>query len=516
MRKPRWWRRSLLVLAIAVSAFMALPAAHAQQVFVPGAVVALEGTPHLWIADDQGVLHWGGDTRALANRHINWSARTEVSLAGLRALPKGDPWLSAGLLKQGDPIYLVKWETEWPQPRLFHIQSIADVEIFGINETNYGRFVLDVPTWEARYGISVASLQRAELPAAVPSAGTTPSTPASGASAGVPYQQISGFDAGIGTLNLPQGPTTIRLQFGGWGRGPVTVTYGIEGDAQTHLLNDVRVSYFSEIEISVPRAGLYTFRVNASRDWRIWVGLEPGLPSVPLPLEGCRTTVQWHESAPDVHRASFICGGTELDGTSYSDIDTDGKHWVVWFRNDRFFAVTSTGSGFVAADSEVPYQVIKGYNGGRGELSLPAAEMTIMIEYGNWHQAPLSVSIETPSGEVVRPLDNARVPYLTTFRFSVTQGGTHTVQVGAQGDWRLWVGVQTSSVAVDLEDVDVPESGCSMTSKWRQIDGAYRADFKCPSFNLRGTHYPGLGTGSGFWVVWTTGNTLHDVTFHRT
>ena len=176
MRKPRWWRRTLIVLVVAVGAFMALPVAHAQQIFAPGAVVALEGTPHLWIADDQGVLHWGGDTRALANRHINWSARTEVGLAALRALPKGDPWLSAGLLKQGDPIYLVKWETEWPQPRLFHIQSIADVEIFGINETNYGNFVLDVATWEARYGMSVAGLQRAQLPAAVTSADTTPTT----------------------------------------------------------------------------------------------------------------------------------------------------------------------------------------------------------------------------------------------------------------------------------------------------------------------------------------------------
>ena len=177
MRKPWSCRRSLVVLAIAVAAFMALPLAQAQQVFVPGAVVALEGTPHLWIADEQGVLHWGGDTRALAGRHINWSARTEASLAGLRALPMGDPWLSAGLLKDGDPIYLVKWETEWAQPRLRHIQSIADVELFGINESNYGNFVLDVATWEARYGISVAGLQRAELPPAVPSAGTPPPAP---------------------------------------------------------------------------------------------------------------------------------------------------------------------------------------------------------------------------------------------------------------------------------------------------------------------------------------------------
>ena len=165
-------------VGLVVAAFMALPVAKAQGIFVHGAVVALEGTPHLWIADEQGVLHWGGDTRALAGRHVNWGARTEVSLEGLRALPVGDPWLSAGLLKDGDPIYLVKWETEWSQPRLLHIQSIADVELFGINGDNYGNLVLDTATWEARYGMSVASLQRGVLPAAVPSAPTMASTPA--------------------------------------------------------------------------------------------------------------------------------------------------------------------------------------------------------------------------------------------------------------------------------------------------------------------------------------------------
>lgn len=516
MRKPRWWRRSLIVLAIVVGAFMALPVAHAQQVFVSGAVVALEGTPHLWIADDQGVLHWGGDTRALSDRHINWNARTEVSLDGLRALPKGDPWLSAGLLKQGDPIYLVKWETEWPQPRLFHIQSIADVEIFGINESNYGKFVLDVATWEARYGMSVASLQRAQLPAAVPSAGTMASTPTTPASAGIPYQRINGFDIGTGTFILPQGTVTIRLQFGGWGVGPVTVTYGLEGGATTHLLNNVRVPYYSEIDISVPQAGTYAFRVAAPRDWRVWVGLQPGLPSVPLPLNGCRTTVQWHKSSEGIHRSSFACGNSRVDGTSYAAINSDDKYWAVWFRDGRFFAVTSTGAGFTAADASVPYQVLKGFNSGTGDLSLPVGDVTIMIEYGNWSEAPLTLAIQTPSGGQLRPLDRAMVPYRTNVSISVAQAGVHRVQVNAQGDWRLWVGVQAATIAEDLSEVDVPEADCSTSSKWKESDGYYRATFKCPSFNLRGAHYPGLSTGRGFWVVWTKGNLLHRVTFHKT
>lgn len=132
-----------------------------------GMVVSLQGTPHLWIADEHGVLHWGGDTRALAGKHIAWSNRVKVNLVGLLTLPIGDPWLSAGLLKSGDPIYLVKWESEWAVPKLLHIQSIADVELFGINGSNYGNFVLDQGTWEARYGIPADGLERGTLDRAV-------------------------------------------------------------------------------------------------------------------------------------------------------------------------------------------------------------------------------------------------------------------------------------------------------------------------------------------------------------
>ena len=128
-----------------------------------GTVVALQGTPHLWFADKQGILHWGGDTRALTGRHINWKNRTEVSVNQLRTLPIGDPWLSAGLLKDGDLIHLVKWESDWPQPQLLQIRSIDDVELFGINGSNYGRFVLDRTAWEQRFGIASAGLRRGKL-----------------------------------------------------------------------------------------------------------------------------------------------------------------------------------------------------------------------------------------------------------------------------------------------------------------------------------------------------------------
>lgn len=165
--------RLLFLLASALLIGGVLPTGSAAQLqeqgTLPyGTVVALQGTPHLWFADEQGILHWGGDTRALTGRHINWNNRTEVTLNELRTLPIGDPWLSAGLLKDGDPIYLVKWESHWSQPQLLHIQSIDDVELFGINGSNYGRFVLDRTSWEQRFGIAAADLQRGKLAAATP------------------------------------------------------------------------------------------------------------------------------------------------------------------------------------------------------------------------------------------------------------------------------------------------------------------------------------------------------------
>src|SRR5690242_20763611 len=81
-------------------------------------------------------------------------------------MPLGDPWLTAGLLKVGDPIYLVKWETDAPVPTLLHIQSIADVEMFGISGANYGAMIFESPAWEAQFGLPVATLSKAELAAA--------------------------------------------------------------------------------------------------------------------------------------------------------------------------------------------------------------------------------------------------------------------------------------------------------------------------------------------------------------
>ncbi len=125
----------------------------------PGAVVQLIGTPHLFIVDAQGVLHWGGDTRGLAGRPIDWSTQCEVDLETLLQAIRGDPWLSSGLPRVGEAIYLSKWEDTEPAPTLLHIQSIADVELFGITTANYGNYVIDAAAWQQRYGFAMGRLR---------------------------------------------------------------------------------------------------------------------------------------------------------------------------------------------------------------------------------------------------------------------------------------------------------------------------------------------------------------------
>ena len=116
----------------------------------------------MW-ADDH--LHWAGDTRVLSGEirdYLNWDVFT-VDLWQLERLPIGRPWLSFRLLKDGDPIYLVKWETWWDVPQLFHVQAILDVELMGINGDNYGTYVFDLPKWERHYGMSVSGWERHSL-----------------------------------------------------------------------------------------------------------------------------------------------------------------------------------------------------------------------------------------------------------------------------------------------------------------------------------------------------------------
>jgi fibronectin type 3 domain-containing protein len=160
--------RMLVVLGFVLAHTLVLmsPVAAQQCLTAPGAVVQLVGTPHLFVVDEQGILHWGGDTRGLSGHYIDWSNRCEVELNVLQQARRGDPWLSSGLPKIGNPIFLSKWEDDEAEPTLLHIQSIADVELFGINATNYGNFIIEGPVWSQRYGFQIGLLEMGPLASA--------------------------------------------------------------------------------------------------------------------------------------------------------------------------------------------------------------------------------------------------------------------------------------------------------------------------------------------------------------
>src|SRR5437867_6065354 len=183
----QWLISAGLVAALATPATGAWAAAPAPT--IPKEIVVVSGTTHAFVADEQGVLHYVGDTRALAGRPVDWVDRTEMTPDGIKARERGDPWLSASLLKLGDAIYLAKWESGERAPRLLQIQSIEDLEFFGVDSHNYAALVLDRGEWEHRYGFDVDDLQRDALPQAIVTA------PAPAASEAAPAEERNDRDA---------------------------------------------------------------------------------------------------------------------------------------------------------------------------------------------------------------------------------------------------------------------------------------------------------------------------------
>ena len=143
-----------------------------------GQLIALSGTPHLWVGGDDGKYHWVGDSRALAGKPVLWGTRhwvtgTEVYDAAHKGTI-GDPYLSAPLLMRAGDMYLPKWEQDQAQPTLLHIKSIDDVRVFGVNGANYGRLIKQAPDWEAQTGLRVAALPAGVLAPAVSGSGLAP------------------------------------------------------------------------------------------------------------------------------------------------------------------------------------------------------------------------------------------------------------------------------------------------------------------------------------------------------
>ena len=224
-----WPRRALrrgLVLALVVpAAWAALAglggppppvAAQAACGTVPlGGVVRLAGSPHLFVCGADGLLHWGGDTRALARQveagaPIAWDTLTELPLEALAALPVGDPWLSGGVLKWGDPLGLVKWETG-AEPVVLHIQCIADVEAFGLDAANYGRFVYDPEAWAQAFGRPAPPPPWAALPSATGCGTPTPGPRPSPIATRTPAPSSGGAAGGSGSGGGGSAPTATPI-----------------------------------------------------------------------------------------------------------------------------------------------------------------------------------------------------------------------------------------------------------------------------------------------------------------
>src|SRR5262245_62210573 len=98
MRAHRNALLALPALALAASSFLthALPAGAASSgvALTPGEVLALQGTDHLWVVDDQGVAHLAADATTLAGKQVDFATRQDETLDQIESTPRGAPWLS--------------------------------------------------------------------------------------------------------------------------------------------------------------------------------------------------------------------------------------------------------------------------------------------------------------------------------------------------------------------------------------------------------------------------------------
>jgi hypothetical protein len=200
---------------------------------VSGAVARVDGLPYIWVADDGGVLHWVGDTRALLNLTPNWAEMRDLTREQLVELARtkriGAPALSAGLVKLGDAIYLVRWEVDQTSPTLMRIAEAVDLDVFGVSGENYG-VVMDGSAWQERFGVPPDSLTKGALSSVVYS--PTPTVTPTPMPTATPVPTIT---------NTPGPVVTMKARF--------------EGTRRTGDPNEATESFFTITE-ALPRVRL--------------------------------------------------------------------------------------------------------------------------------------------------------------------------------------------------------------------------------------------------------------------
>jgi hypothetical protein len=167
MRTNRNVLLTLPALAMAASSFLthALPAGAASSgaSVTPGEVISLQGTDHLWVVDAQGVAHLAADASALNGKQVDFAVRQDETLDQIEATPRGAPWLTADMVQFGGQVYVPTFTVPGGPPLLLHVQSPQDLAVLGVDNDNFGQFVLDPATWQQRYGIDPTKLETDEF-----------------------------------------------------------------------------------------------------------------------------------------------------------------------------------------------------------------------------------------------------------------------------------------------------------------------------------------------------------------
>lgn len=207
-----WLLAGILLIALLLSA-LPTAASTLPPGYIDGDLVAISGTPHLYLVND-GKLRWLADTRAAAQLTINWVWRHEVTAAQLDTWRTtgllGDPLLSFPLVRQDPPppgvaccpIYLVKQESDDAQPMLFRINSRRDIELFGITTQNYQQLVVEALQFQEQYGYAVSDLAQADLAPLTPAPAATP-TPEIATATEVPLASATPIPNKRVSLTLP-------------------------------------------------------------------------------------------------------------------------------------------------------------------------------------------------------------------------------------------------------------------------------------------------------------------------
>jgi hypothetical protein len=176
----------------------ATPNALATGPLTHGTIVIVRDTPHFWVADERGVLHWVSGTRALVGRYARWDAQRIVSAAELERFPRGEPWLLApvGFVGgDGAELHVVTWHSGVTWPTLLRAPGLDALRPFGITAEHIQRHSTDRRTWERLLGLTVEDV----------ATDLTPLTPSP--------LWTQGQWSGIGTQVSPPDTYEVRLAF---------------------------------------------------------------------------------------------------------------------------------------------------------------------------------------------------------------------------------------------------------------------------------------------------------------